>query len=71
MLAQTLRVLFYVICSYLPGVIFGVLITCLGCSKSQKNLLPSSGFAFNQQDMNDLAAVLKIVKQIEKSSEVK
>jgi len=58
-----LTVLFYLIASYIPAFILTLMLGL--CKKSADKPLPASGFVFNQQDMNDIQSILKIVRDLQ------
>ena len=58
--ALPLVIIFYILASYIPVILLS---SCFG--KKKEEPMPKAGFVFNQQDMNDLQNVLKIVKQLE------
>jgi hypothetical protein len=61
--ASIMIVPLYIIASYIPALFLTALFGC--CKKSAPKPLPSSGFVFNQQDMNDIQSILKIVRDLQ------
>ena len=57
-----LLVLFYFLISFLPSLLLSALSSI--CFSKKPELLPRSGFVFNQQDVNDIQSILKMVKEL-------
>ena len=59
-LDKVLLVLFYFVTSFLPSILFSLITSFFYSNKP--NQLPRSGFVFNQQDVNDIQSILKLVQ---------
>jgi hypothetical protein len=62
-LDTVMLVLFYLLVSFLPSLVLSVLYSL--CFSKKNKEMPRSGFVFNQQDMNDIQIILKLVKDLQ------